>query len=41
MTVIDHVPQSSVVKDFEELAMWLEGRLSSAVESSTEKAEIA
>lgn len=41
MTVIDHVPQSSVVKDFEELAMWLEVRLSNAVESSTEKAEIA
>jgi cellulose synthase operon protein YhjQ len=38
MTVIDHVPQSPVAKDFEQLVLWLETRLS---ESSAEKVEIA
>jgi cellulose biosynthesis protein BcsQ len=41
MTVLDHVPQSPVVKDFEQLVGWLEARLSSAAEVSAEKVEIA
>jgi cellulose synthase operon protein YhjQ len=40
MTVLDHVPQSAVANDFEQLAAWLEARLlSSAV--TPEKVEIA
>ncbi len=38
MTVVDHVPQSPVAKDFEQLVSWLETRLS---ETSAEKVEIA
>jgi hypothetical protein len=38
MTVVDHVPQSPVAKDFEQLVLWLETRLS---ETSAEKVEIA
>lgn len=38
MTVIDHVPQSPIVQDFEQLVVWLEARLS---ETSAEKVEIA
>jgi cellulose biosynthesis protein BcsQ len=41
MTVLDHMPQAPVVKDFEQLVPWLEGRFLSALESSAEKVEIA
>ena len=41
MTVLDHVPQSPVAKDFEQLVMWLEERLSSAAENSAAQVEIA
>lgn len=37
MTVVDHVPQSPVAKDFEQLVTWLEARLS----ETSEKVEIA
>jgi cellulose synthase operon protein YhjQ len=41
MTVLDHVPQSPVAKDFEQLVAWLEARLLSPAETSSEKVEIA
>jgi cellulose biosynthesis protein BcsQ len=41
MTAIDHVPQAPVVKDFEELGIWLEAQLTSAAEIAAGKAEIA
>ncbi len=41
MTVVDHVPQSPVARDFEQLVNWLEGRLSNPAEISAEKVEIA
>jgi cellulose biosynthesis protein BcsQ len=41
MTVLDHVPQSPVANDFEQLVAWLEARLLSPAESSSEKVEIA
>jgi cellulose synthase operon protein YhjQ len=41
MTVLDHLPQSPVAKDFEQFAGWLEEHLSSAAEVSAEKVEIA
>jgi cellulose synthase operon protein YhjQ len=40
ITVLDHVPQSPVAKDFEQLAAWLEARLLSPAVPS-EKVEIA
>jgi cellulose synthase operon protein YhjQ len=41
MTVLDHVPQSAVANDFEQLVAWLEARLLNPAESSSEKMEIA
>lgn len=41
ITVLDHVPQSPVANDFEQLATWLETRLLSPAECSSEKVEIA
>jgi cellulose synthase operon protein YhjQ len=41
ITVLDHVPQSPVANDFEQLAGWLEARLLSPAEISSEKVEIA
>jgi cellulose synthase operon protein YhjQ len=41
ITVLDHVPQSPVANDFEQLAAWLEARLLSPPEISSEKVEIA
>jgi cellulose synthase operon protein YhjQ len=41
LTVLDHLPQSQVAKDFEQFAGWLEEHLASAVDVSTEKVEIA
>lgn len=41
MTVLDHVPQSPVAKDFEQLVAWLETRLLNAAEISSGKVEIA
>jgi cellulose synthase operon protein YhjQ len=41
MTVFDHMPQSPVTQDFEQLVLWLEQRLSSAAESSADQVEIA
>jgi cellulose synthase operon protein YhjQ len=34
MTVLDHVPQSSIAQDFEQFVLWLEQRLSSPAASS-------
>jgi cellulose biosynthesis protein BcsQ len=41
MTVVDHAPQSPVAKDFEQLVVWLEARLSSPAGSSAAEVEIA
>jgi cellulose synthase operon protein YhjQ len=41
ITVLDHVPQSPVANDFEQLAAWMEARLLSPAEISSEKVEIA
>jgi cellulose synthase operon protein YhjQ len=41
MTVLDYAPQSPVARDFEQLAGWLEGRLSSTSEGAAERVEIA
>jgi cellulose synthase operon protein YhjQ len=41
MTVLDHVPQSPVANDFEQLAAWLEARLLGPAEILSEKVEIA
>jgi cellulose synthase operon protein YhjQ len=41
MTVIDHMPQSPVATDFQQLVAWLEARLLSPAEVSSEKVEIA
>jgi cellulose synthase operon protein YhjQ len=41
MTVFDHMPQSPVTQDFEQLVLWLEQRLSSAAETSAAQVEIA
>jgi cellulose synthase operon protein YhjQ len=41
MTVLDHAPQAPVVKDFEQLVPWLEGRFLSSTEASVAKVEIA
>jgi cellulose synthase operon protein YhjQ len=41
MTVLDHAPQAAVVKDFEQLVPWLEGRFLSSTEDSVAKVEIA
>ena len=41
ITVLDHVPQSPVAKDFEQIAAWLEARLLNPAEISSGKAEIA
>jgi cellulose biosynthesis protein BcsQ len=41
MTVLDHVPQSPLAKDMEQLVPWLEERLASAVEGAADKVEIA
>jgi cellulose synthase operon protein YhjQ len=41
ITVLDHVPQSPVANDFEQLAAWLEARLLNPAEISSRKVEIA
>jgi cellulose biosynthesis protein BcsQ len=41
MTVFDHAPQSPVTKDFEQLVLWLEQRLSSAAECVAPQSEMA
>jgi cellulose synthase operon protein YhjQ len=41
ITVLDHVPQSPVANDFEQLAAWMEARLLSPAEISSERVEIA
>jgi cellulose synthase operon protein YhjQ len=41
MTVLDHVPQSPVANDFEQLVVWLEQRLSNTADDSAKTAEIA
>jgi cellulose biosynthesis protein BcsQ len=41
MTVVDHVPQSPITQDFEQLVIWLEQRLSNAAESSAAQVESA
>jgi len=40
MTVFDHVPQSPVTQDFEQLVLWLEQRLSSAAENCAVEVEM-
>jgi cellulose synthase operon protein YhjQ len=41
MTVLDHAPKAAVVKDFAELATWLEVRVLNARDASAERVEIA
>ena len=41
MTVLDHAPQAPVVKDFEQLVPWLEGRFLSSTAASVARGEIA
>jgi cellulose synthase operon protein YhjQ len=41
ITVLDHVPQSPVANDFEQLAAWMEARLLSPAEICSERVEIA